>query len=83
MRWIMCPKCGVKLIKKESDESVIISKCPVCKRYYLTIKPKSELLSWLNIVSEERGMSIKELLLEGIDNYLSIARKTYGMYGIE
>ena len=62
-RWIMCSKCNIKLIDEEgSDDSVRISKCPVCKQYYLTVKNNTELMSRIKELAEETNSTVEETL---------------------
>lgn len=61
-RWIMCKSCGVKLLEEESDGTVIISKCPICKQLYLTVENNTRLLSELRILAKKTNSTVEETL---------------------
>lgn len=72
MRWRMCRKCHVKLI--ETNEGIngecVIEKCPICKDYYLTIFPNTDLISELRRLAKINSKSMEELIRDSLNSYI-------------
>lgn len=65
MRWMMCPKCGVKMSLIQEDKEILIHMCPIHKDWYMTFY--GGLLKRLEEISRQTGKSIQELIIEATE----------------
>jgi len=69
-RWMMCPKCGVKLLTIEDEGELIIRECPIDKIWYMTFS--GALLKKLKYVTKITGKTLEQLIHDAIMKYSKI-----------
>lgn len=67
IRWRMCPKCGVKMLREVDEKELEIYVCPICKSGQLTLAGK--LLRDVQRVADNTKKNVEDLIIDAIKEY--------------